>query len=103
MNIASILGLRVAGAVAPYAISKAGVVQVTKALSREMSMVCWTHSESIERIFSAILWVAQLRRNSSVNFRSGSRALYSAPPCVAVVVRFMQGHRFSASCAISMG
>jgi NAD(P)-dependent dehydrogenase (short-subunit alcohol dehydrogenase family) len=33
--IASILGLRVAGAVAPYAVSKAGVVQMTKALALE--------------------------------------------------------------------
>ena len=35
VNIASILGLRVAGAVAPYAISKAGVIQMTKALGLE--------------------------------------------------------------------
>src|SRR4029078_1634352 len=35
VNIASILGVRVAGAVAPYAISKAGVVQMTKALALE--------------------------------------------------------------------
>jgi len=35
INIASILGLRVAGAVAPYAISKAGVVQMTKVLALE--------------------------------------------------------------------
>jgi len=35
VNIASILGFRVAGAVAPYAISKAGVVQMTKALALE--------------------------------------------------------------------
>ena len=35
VNIASILGLRVAGAVAPYAVSKAGVVQLTKALALE--------------------------------------------------------------------
>ena len=35
INIASILGLRVAGYVAPYAISKAGVVQMTKALALE--------------------------------------------------------------------
>lgn len=35
VNIASVLGLRVAGAVAPYAISKAGVVQMTKALALE--------------------------------------------------------------------
>jgi len=35
VNIASILGLRVAGAVAPYAISKAGVVQLTKTLALE--------------------------------------------------------------------
>jgi len=35
VNIASILGLRVAGAVAPYTVSKAGVVQLTKALALE--------------------------------------------------------------------
>jgi NAD(P)-dependent dehydrogenase (short-subunit alcohol dehydrogenase family) len=35
VNIASILGLRVAGAVAPYAISTAGVIQMTKALALE--------------------------------------------------------------------
>ena len=35
VNVASILGLRVAGNVAPYAISKAGVVQMTKALALE--------------------------------------------------------------------
>jgi NAD(P)-dependent dehydrogenase (short-subunit alcohol dehydrogenase family) len=35
VDIASILGLRVAGAVAPYAISKAGVIQMTKALALE--------------------------------------------------------------------
>src|SRR4029077_3901880 len=35
VNVASILGLRVAGAVAPYAISKAGVVKMTKALALE--------------------------------------------------------------------
>ena len=35
VNIASILGMRVAGAVAPYAISKAGVIQMTKALALE--------------------------------------------------------------------
>lgn len=35
VNIASILGLRVAGGVAPYAISKAGVIQMTKALALE--------------------------------------------------------------------
>ena len=56
---------------------------------REMFAVCWTRSELIVRISSAIPWVARLRRNSSVNFRSGSPALYSAPRCVAVVVRFM--------------
>jgi NAD(P)-dependent dehydrogenase (short-subunit alcohol dehydrogenase family) len=35
VNIASILGLRVAGAVAPYAVSKAAVVQLTKSLALE--------------------------------------------------------------------
>lgn len=35
VNIASILGMRVAGAVAPYTVSKAGVVQLTKALALE--------------------------------------------------------------------
>lgn len=35
INIASILGLRVAGAVMPYAVSKAGIVQMTKALALE--------------------------------------------------------------------
>jgi NAD(P)-dependent dehydrogenase (short-subunit alcohol dehydrogenase family) len=35
INIASILGERVAGQVAPYAISKAGIIQMTKALALE--------------------------------------------------------------------
>jgi NAD(P)-dependent dehydrogenase (short-subunit alcohol dehydrogenase family) len=35
VNIASILGLRVAGGLAPYAAAKAGVVQLTKALALE--------------------------------------------------------------------
>jgi len=35
INIASILGERVAAAVAPYAISKAGVIQATKAMALE--------------------------------------------------------------------
>lgn len=35
VNVASILGERVAGGVAPYAVSKAGVVQMTKALALE--------------------------------------------------------------------
>jgi NAD(P)-dependent dehydrogenase (short-subunit alcohol dehydrogenase family) len=35
VNVASILGLRVASSVAPYAVSKAGVVQMTKALALE--------------------------------------------------------------------
>jgi NAD(P)-dependent dehydrogenase (short-subunit alcohol dehydrogenase family) len=37
VNIASILGERVAGGVAPYAISKAGLVQATKALALELA------------------------------------------------------------------
>jgi NAD(P)-dependent dehydrogenase (short-subunit alcohol dehydrogenase family) len=35
VNIASVLGERVAGGVAPYAVSKAGIVQMTKALALE--------------------------------------------------------------------
>lgn len=35
INIASILGLRQAGSVMPYAVSKAGVIQLTKALALE--------------------------------------------------------------------
>jgi NAD(P)-dependent dehydrogenase (short-subunit alcohol dehydrogenase family) len=35
VNIASILGLRVAGGVTPYAVSKAGVIQMTKGLALE--------------------------------------------------------------------
>ncbi|WP_321499761.1 SDR family NAD(P)-dependent oxidoreductase [Breoghania sp.] len=37
VNIASVLGLRVATGVAPYAISKAGVVQLTKAMALELA------------------------------------------------------------------
>jgi NAD(P)-dependent dehydrogenase (short-subunit alcohol dehydrogenase family) len=37
MNVASILGERVAGGVAPYAISKAGVIQATKAMALELA------------------------------------------------------------------
>ncbi|WP_087743565.1 MULTISPECIES: SDR family NAD(P)-dependent oxidoreductase [unclassified Acidovorax] len=37
VNVASILGERVAGGVAPYAISKAGVVQATKAMALELA------------------------------------------------------------------
>jgi NAD(P)-dependent dehydrogenase (short-subunit alcohol dehydrogenase family) len=37
INIASILGERVAGGVAPYAISKAGLVQATKVLALELA------------------------------------------------------------------
>lgn len=37
VNIASILGLRVAKAVIPYAISKAGVIQMTKGLALELA------------------------------------------------------------------
>ncbi len=37
VNIASILGERVAGGVAPYAISKAGVVHTTKAMALELA------------------------------------------------------------------
>jgi NAD(P)-dependent dehydrogenase (short-subunit alcohol dehydrogenase family) len=37
VNIASILGLRVAGHVAPYTTSKAGVVQLTKAMALELA------------------------------------------------------------------
>ena len=37
VNVASILGERVAGGVAPYAVSKAGLVQATKALALELA------------------------------------------------------------------
>lgn len=37
INVASILGLRQAGAVAPYATSKAGVIQLTKSLALELA------------------------------------------------------------------
>lgn len=37
VNVASILGERVAGGVAPYAISKAGIIQATKALALELA------------------------------------------------------------------
>lgn len=37
INIASVLGERVAGGVAPYAISKAGLVQATKAMALELA------------------------------------------------------------------
>ncbi|HAL38304.1 MAG TPA: 2-deoxy-D-gluconate 3-dehydrogenase [Polaromonas sp.] len=37
INIASILGERVAGGIAPYAISKAGVIQTTKAMALELA------------------------------------------------------------------
>jgi NAD(P)-dependent dehydrogenase (short-subunit alcohol dehydrogenase family) len=37
VNIASILGERVAGGVAPYAISKAGVIQATKVMALELA------------------------------------------------------------------
>ncbi|WP_159911074.1 SDR family NAD(P)-dependent oxidoreductase [Pantoea sp. 18069] len=37
VNVASILGERVAGGVAPYAISKAGVIQATKSMALELA------------------------------------------------------------------
>lgn len=37
VNVASILGVRVAGQVAPYAASKAGLVQLTKAMALELA------------------------------------------------------------------
>jgi NAD(P)-dependent dehydrogenase (short-subunit alcohol dehydrogenase family) len=37
INVASILGLRQAGAVLPYAVSKAGVIQMTKLLALELA------------------------------------------------------------------
>lgn len=37
INVASILGLRQAGAVLPYAVSKAGVIQLTKTLALELA------------------------------------------------------------------
>jgi NAD(P)-dependent dehydrogenase (short-subunit alcohol dehydrogenase family) len=43
VNVASILGLRVASSVVPYTISKAGVVQMTKALALEWARFASTH------------------------------------------------------------
>jgi NAD(P)-dependent dehydrogenase (short-subunit alcohol dehydrogenase family) len=37
VNVASILGIRQAGGVAPYAVSKAGVIQMTKSLGLELA------------------------------------------------------------------
>lgn len=37
INLASITGLRVAGAVSPYAASKAGLIQLTKAMALELA------------------------------------------------------------------
>ena len=37
INVASILGMRQAGAVLPYAVSKAGVIQMTKSLALELA------------------------------------------------------------------
>ncbi|TCT06815.1 SDR family NAD(P)-dependent oxidoreductase [Aquabacter spiritensis] len=37
VNVASILGLRVAGQVAPYAVSKAGLIQLTQAMALELA------------------------------------------------------------------
>src|SRR3546814_9862600 len=37
INIASVLGLRQAGGVLPYAVSKAGVIQLTKTLALELA------------------------------------------------------------------
>lgn len=37
VNMASILGERLAAGVAPYAISKAGVIQATKAMALELA------------------------------------------------------------------
>lgn len=37
INVASVLGLRQAGAVLPYAVSKAGVIQMTKVLALELA------------------------------------------------------------------
>ncbi|MDR2839484.1 MAG: SDR family oxidoreductase, partial [Azonexus sp.] len=37
VNVASILGERVAGGVAPYAISKAAIIQATKSLALELA------------------------------------------------------------------
>ena len=51
VNIASILGLRVAGAVAPYAISKAGVIQMTKALALEWARYGNSSQRAGARIF----------------------------------------------------
>lgn len=71
VNIASILGLRVAGGVATYAVSKAGVVQMTKALALEWARhgirvnalaPGYVQTELNEAFFSSDAGMALIRR-----------------------------------------
>ena len=73
VNIASILGLRVAGGVAPYAVSKAGVIQLTKTLALE-----WARYKI--RVNAIAPGYIQTELNSDFFETDAGQALKSASP-----------------------
>ena len=76
VNIASILGLRVAGGVSPYAVSKAGVVQLTKSLALE-----WARHKISRQCPGARLYRDRAQRCVlCVRRRPSSRQTHSAAP-----------------------